>query len=466
MNPLSIPVPVYLLDGGPAAKSAKGYWRNLLAGQRLEVAGTFGTTLPLPGDMNDTAGVDALPVPSVLVIPALGGGRIPKDWRGWHEFRARLARYRGRGGVVVLFEAAFHLPAEGTKTSGRGWQGMERHPGTARHVTGDVTVSRSDVDGAEAANFKTPWHIWGEWRCRDGSDGRAAPIAVAESGGESVPLAWRWRQPRGWEQPGAMLFLTSWSWVHHARASGEEYALAAQHQPSLNEAFGVYRALNLAIVQQAVFDSQRRVAERLARMEKLSGATERLPNRVGREKDYHRLLVNDADLCVDLAAWRTRSEVPDETSLTFARCFRDATVHDEPGYAKLAGRGRLDILLVSAADAAELAEGQSAATVPKRSPVAWIELEAGPIHVHQIQEFLAGHAKHLRGGDFVVCIDASSDDDPKVAVVRQEVASRGLCFLHAQVPHALDALEESYGPELHRLARKRYTLEVIRGLLG
>lgn len=34
------------------------------------------------------------------------------------------------------------------------------------------------------------------------------------------------------------------------------------------------------------------------------------------------------------------------------------------------------------------------------------------------------------------------------------------------MPSAFARLEEQYAPGMHRVSRKRYTLEVIRGLLG
>ncbi len=80
--------------------------------------------------------------------------------------------------------------------------------------------------------------------------------------------------------------------------------------------------------------------------------------------------------------------------------------------------------------------------------------------------FLGGQGAKLGVGDWVVTVDRSHDDDPVVERVRTLVANAGARFLHVQVPHAFARLEEAYVPAVHRVSRKRYTLDVIRGLLG
>lgn len=467
MSSLSLVVPVYVVDGGAAVASVAGYWRSLLEGQRKEIEATFGVVLWLPGEGTDTTAIDSLPTPAVLVVPALGGGRIPADPTGWHDFRGRLARFRDRGGVVVLYEVAFHLPGENRKTAGRNWQGMEHHPGEAPYVREQVRVHRADEDAPVLhAEFATPWHVWGEWRRREGHDGRAQVIAWAEKPGADVPLAWRWERRLGWEQPGSMVFLTSWAWVHHQRKEGTDWAIAPENQVSLDSIFAFYRGLNRDLTLASVRRAQGRLRQRLLRMEKLAGATERLPNRAGKEKDYHRLLVNDAALCVDLVSWRADLSPPDADSVDFRRRFRHAVVHNEPGYEKTAGKGRLDILLTSHGDADRVGEDQAVVPLEGRAPVAWIELEAGGLHEAQMRDFLAGHGAKFQHGDFVVAVDRSAADAPAVVRIGEAVRARGLRFLHVQVPEAFDGLEEAYAPALHALSRKRYSLEVIRGLLG
>ena len=75
---LSLPVPVFVVDGGPLPAGTKVYWRNLPAGQRVEIERTFGLTQVLPGPSTDA--IETLPVPSVLIVPALGGGRVPEAY--------------------------------------------------------------------------------------------------------------------------------------------------------------------------------------------------------------------------------------------------------------------------------------------------------------------------------------------------------------------------------------------------
>ena len=186
----------------------------------------------------------------------------------------------------------------------------------------------------------------------------------------------------------------------------------------------------------------------------------------GSEKDYHRLLVNDIELAVDLIGWRDLCGLNDGgLSSAFRRTFQTPEVFDEPGHDKgSGGRGRLDIRLASDLGAAEL--GPAWADKVGRGPVAWIELEAGPLHLHQIKAFLEGEGKKLRDGDYVCAVDRSEDVSPQVVEARALVEAAGARFLHVQVPHAFSQLEEAYAPRMHELSRKRYTLEVIRGLLG
>jgi hypothetical protein len=260
-----------------------------------------------------------------------------------------------------------------------------------------------------------------------------------------------------------MLFLSSWGWARRDVLNNRKWTRGAHTQGVIEQVSSGYRGLNRELVRAAVLAVLQRRAERTARLERLAGETVRLPGRTGREKDYHRLLVNDVELCVDIVGWRDLVGVCD-ASAAFRRTFVKPGVVNEPGYAKTRGRGRLDILL-SADPAAEGRKELWLAT-PERGPVAWIELEAGGIHLHQIQEFIQGHGEHLQPGDYVCAIDQSPDDHPQVAEARGFVEAAGATFLHSQVPNAFSRLEEAYAPGMHRLSRKRYTLEVIRGLLS
>ncbi|MES2638059.1 MAG: hypothetical protein V4850_01195 [Myxococcota bacterium] len=462
-------VPVYFLDAGPHFAHAQHYWRKLCAAQRTEMEGTFGELLPVPGaGSDDPACISTLPTPSVLVVPAVAGGRVQKDWGAWWRFRAALRTYRAAGGVVVVLEAAAHLPAEGQKARGRNFFGMDRDP-QLPGTTGEVTLLVGDSPVPVATVNAHGLRVWSEWRyVGEGGGVPPVPIAFVEGTGGRFTVAWRW-QGHEWEQPGAMLFLSSWGWIGRDEMEEKAWTQKPFDREVIGEVRKAYRRMNHEIVARTVADTLRRAGTRLRRLELLTGESERLPHRTGREKDYHRLLVNDQALLVDLVSWRALVGVDDGgASAAFHELFRLAEVINEPGHAKgNGGSGRLDILLRSLKRGAPPEEGGLAYLAqPGRSPVAWIELEAGGIHLHQMNEFLRGEGAKLGASDWVVAVDRSHDDEPSVAQVRSQVAELGARFLHVQVPHGFARLEEHYVPEMHRVSRKRYTLDVIRGLLG
>jgi len=465
--PLSLPIPVYFADGGPNVAHAQPYYQTLLRAYAEEMRGTFDELAPAPATGLETAWITSLPTPSVLVLPALCGGWVDKDWGAWWAFRGHLREYRAAGGVVVCLDKAFNLPADGQRAAGRGWEGFQTDPAMPA-VMGKVAFSlgkhaESAAVLAELDTVKLGARC--EWkRGKNGEDTRGAPIAWLAANGTHLPLAWRWAR-EGWEEPGVMLFLSTWGWLRRDVIDGKDWTQVPFNQQVIDGVVEAYRTLNRAIVQQQVADVIARRQARTRRLERLAGENVRLPNRVGREKDYHRLLVNDSELCVDIVGWRALlGEDLDGASQRFLDTFKQAAVVNEPGHAKAhGGRGRLDILL--AADASAEEQGDAYVAAGERGPVAWIELEAGPLHLHQIEAFLAGHGEQLRPGDYVCAVDRSRDDAPEVRRARELTEACGATFLHAQVPHVFARLEEAYAPDMHRLSRKRYSLEVIRGLL-
>jgi hypothetical protein len=363
-------------------------------------------------------------------------------------------------------EKAFNLPADDQKARGRNWQGFQSDNHAPKHK-GEVELLFTDGGGEHvaAAIDAHGLGLGSEWKRGVETDTHASPIGWIRSPAGRSPIAWRWSR-EGWEEPGAMLFLSCWGWTRQEVLTGSDWVQDAFNREVIEHVFEGYRSLNRAIVGRQVLDVLSRRHTRMTRLERLAGETVRLPNRTGREKDYHRLLVNDAELCVDLIGWRALvGEDDGGRSQEFRQTFRAPAVVNEPGHDKSNGRkGRLDILL-SADRNAENA-GNSLLAEKERGPVAWVELEAGPLHLHQIQEFLAGEGRALRRGDYVCAVDRSGDGDPGVVEARRLVEGTGAHFLHAQVPWVFGRLEEAYAPKMHSLSRRRYTLEVIRGLLG
>ena len=465
---LSFDVPVYFLDGGPHQSTAKGWWQDLHAAQRAELEQTLGPLLgpPKPGD--DTRWIEELPMPSVLIVPAVAGGCVRKSWRAWGDFRGHMRTFRRQGGVVVLLEAAFHLPAEGRNARGRHWQGFDRDSalpglnGSVQILAHGAPEGVRTIDAFDAGHLK----VWSEWMIDPANaDGRGQELAWVEQGGVRVPLAWRWtREP--WDEPGAMLFLSTWGWRPRELQLNKRWTRTSTVRATIARVQEGYRKLNEHLIRQQTAQSLKNLHVRIQRLQRLSGETTRLPNRAGSEKDYHRLLVNDIELAVDLIGWRDLCGLNDGgLSSAFRRTFQTPEVFDEPGHDKgSGGRGRLDIRLASDLGAAEL--GPAWADKVGRGPVARIELEAGPLHLHQIKAFLEGEGKKLRVGDYVCAVDRSEDVSPQVVEARALVEAAGARFLHVQVPHAFSQLEEAYAPRMHELSRKRYTLEVLRGLLG
>ncbi len=466
--PLNLPIPVYFADGGPNIAHAQHYYQGLLRAQAEEMRSTFGPLDTVPAEGLDTTWIATLPTPSVLVLPALCGGWVNKDWGAWWAFRGHLRAYRAAGGVVVCLDKAFNLPADGQRAAGRGWEGFETDPAMPA-VIGKVAFLHGEQAATATVLTELETFQLGarcEWkRDKGGHDTRGGPVAWIAANGQHLPFAWRWAR-EGWEEPGVMLFLSTWGWLRRDIMDGKEWPQEPFNREVIERVFSAYRELNRTLVQQQVADVIARRQTRTRRLERLAGDTVKLPNRVGREKDYHRLLVNDSELCVDIVGWRALvGEDRDGASRRFRETFRQAAVVNEPGHAKTGGgRGRLDILL--AADASAEEQGEAYLAAGERGAVAWIELEAGAIHLHQIVNFLGGHGHTLRPGDYVCAVDRSPDDAPDVQRARELTEDRGATFLHAQVPHVFARLEEAYAPDMHRLSRKRYAIEVIRGLLG
>jgi hypothetical protein len=458
---LVLPVPVYFLDEGPHVAAAQWYWQGLLRAHRAEMEATFGVLRPSPGEDHGTAWIAELPTPAVVIVPAIGGGRVRKDWTAWGAFHAHLRAFRRRGGVVVLLEGAFHLPAEEKRARGRAWGCFERGgdggvKGAIRILAGTEALDEFDIHGFE---------LRCDWRA-DLSDPLVREAAWGTNDAARTPLAWRWGQDEH-EEPGAMLFTTCGGWLRFDMTIEKRWLKNVFNRQVADRLFEGYRRMNRFIVEREVARSIAGLQARLARLDRLSGETVRLAHRTGREKDYHRLMVNDPEMCVDLIGWRDLVGLADGgVSHAFRAAFgEDPVVVNEPGHDKEGGaRGRLDILLATAAAVGE--GGGLDLAEPTRGPVAWVELEAGPIHLHQIQAFLAGEGTKLRSGDFVCAVDRSHDEDPAVTAARAQVEGLGVGFLHVRVPQAFARLEEAYAPQMHRVSRKRYALDVIRGLLG
>ena len=76
--PLFVEAPVHLLDEGPLLKDGlKWWWAAQLQAQRKEIGQTLGHYRVL----RDLDAIEKLSGPSVLVIPAITGGVVPKrDW--------------------------------------------------------------------------------------------------------------------------------------------------------------------------------------------------------------------------------------------------------------------------------------------------------------------------------------------------------------------------------------------------
>lgn len=466
--PVALHVPVYFLEGGPHFAHAQWYWRELLAAQRASMMASFGALEPVPGGgTDDPRPISKLQAPSVLVVPAAAGGRVRKDGGAWWAFRTALRDYRSAGGIVLMLEAAAHLPAEGRRAKGRGLFDMDRDPRSPRVQGQAAFLLASDPNPVVSVNAHE-LNLHADWRyVGNGSGVPPEPVAFIEGGKERLPIAWRWRA-EDWEQPGAMIFTSTWGWAGRDLANEKSWTQSTFNASVIADVQAAYAAVNRELVSRALAETLHRVAARLRRMVRLTGESERLPHRTGKEKDYHRLLLNDRDLLIDLVGWRSLLDETDGPSEEFRAMFAGAEVVNEPGHAKGNGdAGRLDILLrsVRGGEAPESPD-LSYLSQPGRSAVAWIELEAGPIHEAQMSAFIAGHGAKLGPADWVVAVDRSLDDDPAVRRVAAGVAATGARFLHVRIPSAFARLEEHYAPEMHRVSRKRYTLEVIRGLLG
>jgi hypothetical protein len=414
---------------------------------------------------DDGEHLSELESPAVVILPAAGGGWIGKDWSRWNTFREHLRQFRRRGGIVVVLEAAFNLPAEGQKARGRGWNGFDKGHHAALKGMVEVRANGRSVVSFDAHGYQ----LQSEWKVGAGT-ALVTEVAQLAQGRNHVPLAWRW-QDRPSRELGCMLFTTCWGWTRRLVHQEVEWVREPFNRKIAEEVFGAFRRMNRALVEAELPRVRAAAKARLERLEHLAGESARLSHRVGREKDYHRLLVNDPELLVDLLGYRLLlhdlghvGAVPHAASREFVEKFRGAEPVNEPAHDKPGGRrGRLDIQL--RAGVGEVEPGIDHLAQRNRSPVAWVELEAGPLHLHQVQEFVRGE-KRLHKGDFVCCVDRSDDADADVATARAEVEAKGCTFLHVQVPQAFDLLEEHYAPRLHDLNRRRYTLDIIRGLLG
>ena len=470
--PLFVEAPVHLLDEGPLLKDGlKWWWAAQLQAQRKEIGQTLGHYRVL----RDLDAIEKLSGPSVLVIPAITGGVVPK--RDWWRCQGLLWQYVRRGGVVVVLSQAFCLTEEGQRAGGRTLDGVSTRA-SDNWLPGAVTFRRTDETDRpraldadplpaplpRALEVETGHGFWVEHAVRNDTVGGKYLQIVAEVNHRegTHPLALRLAYPPH-DYPGAILFLNTWSWMRWELDKGGKVAKKANRDQA-EFCFRCLRAFNRELVQETLAAADQRLRQRTARLELLCGERDRLQHAMGGEKDYHRLLANDTELLLDLLAARDPKLLDKLHEL-----FRGSTAWPEPPHLKGPDkRGRLDILLL----AADEDLGQDATLLlpylgqKQRKPVAWIELEAGQIDAEQIMRFAKGMKRHLHPRDFVCAVDRLSDDDANVVRVREHVEALGARFLHVQVPEAFDHLEERYLPELHRLQRRRYTVDVIRGLLG
>ena len=471
--PLSVEAPVHILDEGPRLEDeVQWWWTALLRAQRKEIEATLG-----PYRVHRTLDtVEGLAAPSVLVVPAHAGGVVGK--RDWWRFQELLWQYVRRGGIVVVLRQAFCLIEDGERAGGRTFEGISTRapdnwmPGTVtfmRSAKGQSTgVVAEPLPRPLPTAFDVPTGhgFWVEHTIKDQAIAGQhleilAHVAQRE---QSRPLALRLAYSYH-EFPGAVLFLNTWSWMR--RTLDEETRSSAAKAANREQAefcFRCLRALNRELVLEALTEADKRLRQRTTRLELLCGERERLNHAMGSEKDYHRLLANDVELLLDLLATRETTQPGD-----LCRLFHRSSPWPEPPHRIGPDRrGRLDILLLCPGEDLER-DSESLMTYldqHDRKPVAWIELEAHAIDTEQILRFAKGMKAHLRPGDFVCAIDRSGNSDPAVIRVKEHLDTLNVNFLHVQVPLAFDHLEERYLPELHRLQRRRYTLDVIRGLLG
>jgi hypothetical protein len=466
---LSLVAPVHLLDEGRLLRGdVKWWWTAQLKAQRYEIQRTLGDS----SVVRDVEAIAHLAAPSVLVVPAITGGVVGK--RDWVRFQDLLWQYVRRGGVVVLLRQALCLNEDGAKAGGRTLEGVSTRA-AKNFLPGSVTFQRTggfDAEIVPSAGLPTSITVatghgfWVEHEIRNAGVAGAdlQELAQVRGGTDKFPLLLRLAY-RANDYPGAVLFMNTWSWMR--RSLDEETRSRAAKSTDRVQAeacFAVLRALNREIVLETLAFAASRSRQRARRLELLSGEGDRLRHAMGGEKDYHRLLANDVDLLLDLPA-------PSDSKLLKELCglFEDSAPWPEPPHEKGSERrGRLDILLVASDQEVERDPKSLRQYLVRddRRPVAWIELEAHALDLAQMKRFTDGMKGTLHKGDFVFAVDRSRDDDANVLRVKERVEALGARFLHVQVPEAFDHLEERYMPELHRLQRRRYTVDVIRGLLG
>lgn len=456
---LQLPVPVLVLDNGGLPKSAKWYWHSLRVAQLHEVQATFGDYQTI----NTLDQVRSAPVPGVVIVPALAGGCISK--RQWRPFRGALRRYRSRGGVVVVLGSAFCLAEEGEKARGRNFEGIYTSSGNGTWVPNPISLP-DNVERAPGTDGFFVDHVLSQE-----VDSRVEVLAtVSKSDGtHKRPLVIRYADT-GTDIPGAMLFLSTWSWVRKKLIENPRSKEAKADRSTIEGVYSALRQANAAAVKDSVAWVLARMGDRTARLEALSGEGERLSRNMGSEKDYQRLLANDFDLCLDVLSWRAMATGDGESARLRSSLARGWTWPEPPHHKQQAAKGRLDLLLLPRDDGPEgdnLAALEDWLKAPDRGPVAWVELEAGGFHAHQMKVFYdANHQLVRPAHDFIVAVDRSRDDAPDVVEFAARAAADGRTFIHVQVPTVFDRLEEHYAPEVHRTLRKRFTSEVIRGLIG
>lgn len=476
MSLLSLPVPVSMLDNGPFLKTSKPWWSTLLRAQRKQMTAIFHEVTTI----SDLDGVDDLPAASVLIIPALAGGCVEK-WQWW-SFRAKLRTFRARGGLVVFLQHAFCLPAEDKRARGRNFERLvARHPGDWYPGTVRLELDPSCANAPEYATLDlgralpkeidTGHGFWSEHTLEvsPADDERWSVLASAGQGKKRSPIAIQFAE-RPHVTSGAMLFLSVWGWQLANLAEAPRSGAAKGTDRVKAEAFNLHLlAVHRALICSTMAWIHSRVAERVERLELVSGEGERLGRNLGAEKDYHRLLANDFELCLDVLSWRSVVE-EDRTADRMRKKLAGGWIWAEPPHRKAQKqKGRLDLLLFAAKN---FPEEQTAPALEAflqsagRGPVAWVELEAGPMNEGQVTTFVKANRDLLRKGDFVCTIDRSRDDEPVVGRVRNLVAPTGADFVHVRVPDVFDRLDEHYAPLSHRTMRKRFTTEIIRGLLG
>ncbi len=438
-------------------------------------------TLGAATELSTFAEIERIAVPSVLVVPVIAGGTVGKS--EWAQFQEVLWRYVRRGGVVVVLLQAFCLQEDGQRAGGRRFEGVATHARKGRNwLPGVIEFGSGHARGARVActrigpgdqipaafgaiEVDTGHGLLLEHELVDPNvAGEACTVlAYVATGGHCLPLILRLAYDRH-EWPGCILFMNTWSWMR-ADLLVQRRAVQKLALEHVENTFRCLRAVNRETVLSTVRLAQERVVSRLARMEVLAGANDRLRRVLGSEKDYHRLLANDPGLCVDLLCVHGTA-----TAKQLRKVVGDGLLIAEPPHPiGDARRGRLDLLLFAPGEAVDFDTRASLDAYlenPGRKAVAWVELEAGQIHAAQMLRFVTQAGKLLRKGDFVCAVDRSPDASSDVLNVGRCVADAGAMFVHVRVPNAFDALEEAYLPTLNRLSRKRFTLEVIRALLG